>query len=315
MSTNSKAKTTIHKILKNPWTFAILVTAVYFAVNLILTLHHEPYCDEAHVWLFSKNLSIPELFSALKADGHPPLFYLILMPFAKLGLPYITLNLMSLFITTLAVLLLTRYAPFPKWLRVAIIFSPAFTYFIPAFGRNYCLMALGFVLTCITYKDRSAKPIQYAASIALLFQSHIITAAPAGLLAFLFFIEQIKSKQITKKFVVGMGIIVASFATMALPLLDSLGTHGYLVGSSEQGQSSILGILQSLFGNHPIIMIVLIVFGSLFAIFLIRYPKQLIVFVGSTIAYLIICEFVYALFKSQQTAIFPLLILLVYWTA
>ena len=303
----------LKKILKNPWVFAIIITTVYFAINLILTLNHEPYLDEAHSWLYAKNLSIPQLFSVLKADGHPPLFYIILMPFAKIGLPYITLNIITLVITTLAILLLVRYAPFPRWLRILVAFSPAFTYFLPAFGRDYCLAALGFVLVCVTYKNRSTRPIPYAASIALLFQTHVITAAPAGLLTLLFIFEQAKSKRITPKFIASICIIILSFVALALPLLGSLGTHG-LVGNPSWEGDNIAQIFQLLFGNNLIVTILLLVFAIFLILFLSQYSKQAIVLGVSTATFLIISEYIYALTKSQQVAILLLLFLWAYWT-
>ena len=76
------------------WTIFVL----YGIINLILTFLHEPWRDEIHAWLMAKELSVVDLFLESKFDGHPILWHLLLMPFAKLNFPIITLNLISFII-------------------------------------------------------------------------------------------------------------------------------------------------------------------------------------------------------------------------
>ena len=75
--------------------FKIIIFILYAIFNFILLLKHEPWRDEIHAWLMAKVYSIPELFAASRFDGHPILWHLILMPFAKLNFPIITLNIIS----------------------------------------------------------------------------------------------------------------------------------------------------------------------------------------------------------------------------
>ena len=60
----------------------ILLTILYALFTLMIVLHHEIWADEAQVWLLCKNLSVFELFKHLVQEGHPSLFYLLMMPFA-----------------------------------------------------------------------------------------------------------------------------------------------------------------------------------------------------------------------------------------
>ena len=71
------------------------IFALYAVINLILVLLHEPWRDEIHAWLMAKQLSIVDLFHESRFDGHPILWHLLLMPFAKLNFPIITLNMIS----------------------------------------------------------------------------------------------------------------------------------------------------------------------------------------------------------------------------
>ena len=51
--------------------FKIIIFILYAIFNFILLLKHEPWRDEIHAWLMSKELSFSELVVASRFDGHP----------------------------------------------------------------------------------------------------------------------------------------------------------------------------------------------------------------------------------------------------
>lgn len=63
----------------------ILYTLLYGIFTLIVVLSHEIWADEAQVWQIVQNVSFLGLFKHLVNEGHPSLFYIINMPFAKAG--------------------------------------------------------------------------------------------------------------------------------------------------------------------------------------------------------------------------------------
>ena len=66
-----------------------IVVLVLYAVLLFMIMgRHEPFRDEAQQWLLARDLSVPALIRQMSYEGHPCLWYLILMPFAKAGLPF-----------------------------------------------------------------------------------------------------------------------------------------------------------------------------------------------------------------------------------
>lgn len=73
-------------IQKNKWN--CLALASYLLLNGVLLWCYDPWRDVAQAWLIARDLSVPELFAQLRYEGHPCLWYLLLMPFAKLGFPY-----------------------------------------------------------------------------------------------------------------------------------------------------------------------------------------------------------------------------------
>ena len=150
------------------WTIFVL----YGIINLILTFLHEPWRDEIHAWLMAKELSVVDLFLESKFDGHPILWHLILMPFAKLNFPIITLNIISYVIMIVTVWLFLFKTKLPLPIKIFALFTIPFTYTFSAISRNYSLIILLLVIIGIFYAKRFKHPIIYSILIALLIHTH-----------------------------------------------------------------------------------------------------------------------------------------------
>ena len=94
---------------KKDFIYNILIVLIYAIFTLILVLHHEVWRDEAQVWQLCKNLSLLELFKHLATEGHPSFFYLINMPFAKMGCPIIAMQLLCWLANCGTIYLLLNY--------------------------------------------------------------------------------------------------------------------------------------------------------------------------------------------------------------
>ena len=108
-------------------TVSRIVLGLYCIMHLVMMVFHEPWYDEAEAWQIARCNSIFDiLFTVPHYEGHPPLWHLLLMIPAKVGLPYeLSLSLVSLAFSATAVALFLKYAPFNTWIKV---FAP-FTYF------------------------------------------------------------------------------------------------------------------------------------------------------------------------------------------
>lgn len=156
--------------------------AVYVIWNLILLWNHEPWRDEANVWLMARDLSPLQLLKEIKYQGHPCLWYFLVMPFAKLGLPFRTIGVLSTLVMTVTAWLYLRKSPQGLPVRILVLFSPVFTYFYPTIARNYCLVALLLILLAVNYPERNVHPMRYGLLLGLLVQSDTIGIAPAGMM-------------------------------------------------------------------------------------------------------------------------------------
>lgn len=204
------------------WTIFIL----YFLINVFLVVMHEPWRDEIHAWLMAKELSIPELIVESRFDGHPILWHLILMPFAKLGFPIITLNIISLIIMSVSVWFFLFKTNLPLVFKAFATFIP-FTYVFSVISRNYCLIILLLCFISAVYKEKNNKPILYSVLIALLIHTHSLAwGIVAGLTLTFHFYEILlyfrrKNTTNIKKVLIGLTIIVVNTLLVVLELLGT----------------------------------------------------------------------------------------------
>ena len=104
------------KIENRPGKLPEFIASITYAVSYIcISFVHEPWFDEAVAWQIARCATIKDiLFEIPHYEGHPPLWYLILVPFAKLGAPYeLSLSFVSLIFAGAACCLIIWKSPFP----------------------------------------------------------------------------------------------------------------------------------------------------------------------------------------------------------
>ena len=175
---------------KERW-LRIVVLLAYLSIVLFLFSRHENWMDEAQAWLLARDLSFVQLVGQMKYEGHPCLWHLILMPFAKLGFPYRTMNLISIALVSIAVVLMLWKSPIPLAWQIPVLFGSAFLYFMPVVSRSYALIPPFVLLNALLYGRRHQHPYAYGLSIALLVQTHLFVLPFAGVLSLVWLFEAI----------------------------------------------------------------------------------------------------------------------------
>ena len=233
----------------------LIVFLLYAGLTFSLLSFHENWRDEAQAWLIARDCTIPELIGAMKYEGHFLLWYLILMPFAKVGFPYFTTNIMSWFITCIAVWLLLRKAPFSFDKKVLIICTFPLLYLFPVISRCYCLIPLAVVLMSIFYKDRKEKPLRYLLSVVLLLNTHVIMAGMVAVVFIDYIIGLIKRwkdlrNHEKQKTIVSIIIAVILMLISIYPLLGCLATNKEI----QSGGNITAQISQAVF-HYPFVLL------------------------------------------------------------
>ena len=184
---------------QNKISSAWFVLALYMGLLVLVMYYHEPWLDEAQAWQIARCVSIKELFTTLTHyEGHPPLWHLILMPFAKLGLPYeLSIKGISFVICSISMSLIIFRAPFPKIVRYLLPFNYFFFYQYGVISRNYCLLTLGFILAAMTWHKKNEKPFPFVLSLALLCGTSSYGIILSGGICVVWLLELWKGKRIS----------------------------------------------------------------------------------------------------------------------
>lgn len=276
---------------------SLIIAAVFFLVNLIFVLAHEQFYDEANTWQIAKAVTPWNFWEVFNLEPHPVLWTIIIAPFAKLGLPYITQNILSLLVVTLCVFLLMWKAPFSNKVKIILVFSGAFMLYYTSIARDYCLVVLGLVLVAVTYKDRLKHPVRHLLSIIVLFQSHFLAFPLAFLMSGFFIYDLKKNKHKVLPYTISLIICVASVVMCAIgPLLG----HGVIYGVDRNVGIDFVGYVDgvnvTLFGlNFPIIELA-VLFSCI--LLLKRHPRPLVILIFSYVAQMGILLFIYKDFYS-----------------
>lgn len=168
----------------------------YVLCRILMILVHEPWFDEALAWLIARDSSLSEiLFTAPHYEGHPSLWHLVLMPFAKLGAPYeLSIGLVSLVFSGIAMALFIYKAPFKRIIRLSMPFTYFMFYQFGVVSRPYCMMMLAFVLMAITYGRRNENPGRFVLSLWFLCMTGAYGLVVAGGICIVWLIDMLKDR-------------------------------------------------------------------------------------------------------------------------
>ncbi len=198
-----------------------VIFALYSALLLYMSVNHEPWRDEAQSWLIARDLGFIELLKCLPNEGHPPLFYLVLMPFAKLGLPYTKIYIVSdLLAMGLAWLVLFK-SRFPLYLKIPMLFSYFFLFEYAVIARNYGIVMLMLMAVAAIYDKRHELPLLYGFIIFLLFQTHVLAFCTGAGLGLIYLVEVVREKRWSVKSLGAMALMGAGGLAMVALLLSA----------------------------------------------------------------------------------------------
>lgn len=257
-----------------------LILSVFFAIFLLvngyLIVVHEPWRDEVQAWFLAKYKSIPELIEFSRFDGHPILWHLIIMPFAKLGAPIWTMHIISYICVSVSAYFFLFKTKLNSVAKIVCLFSIPFLYLYSSVSRNYCLVLLVGMLICVLYSKRYEHPLMYSLLITLMIYTHALAWGFVAGLTITFHIYEIvlkimhKSKLDKKSFmhlIAGFALIVISTFVVVFTLY---GSNNPMCVSND-GE----------YVNKVVLSMLFLVFASVAVLFISRFKlwKETVIFV------------------------------------
>jgi hypothetical protein len=152
------------------WRFTLAVCASYLLFLIWMHVHHEMWRDEIHGWTLARlACSFGDLVTGDRAyEGHPPLWFWYLRIWAWLVKSAAGVQVATITAAVGAALLLVRFAPFPRYLKLLLLFSYYFGYEYTVLSRNYVLGWLLACVFCALYHPMRVRHLMLGACLALL---------------------------------------------------------------------------------------------------------------------------------------------------
>lgn len=300
--------------------FNILLLLVYIFALLCVVPLHELWRDETQAWCIARDLNLFDAYNMARVEGHPMLWYLILMPFAKLGCDVFVMQIISALLVFLAVFFLLFKSQFNNFIKTITIFSVGMLYYLPIVARNYALIPLFLFLLAHLYKTRKQHPILYAVLIILLANTHILMLGFACILSILFLIDLFKEEN-KKPFVFSFLLLALNFIFLFFSFYTVQGLNHAVVNYS-QSQISIIEALkqyaQLFFLQPKKIMLDVVIFYSLLITAFISFYRE-----NKRIFIILMASFLYHFFvyykvwfngvSYQKSFLLLLVMIFCYW--
>ncbi len=243
------------------WFFArrveLALLAAFALVSAVLALLHEPWRDEAQAWLFVRDQSLSQMLGNLNIEGHPALWFLLITPLVRLGLPYESLFVLHWALAVAAGALLVLRAPFKLHVRALLLFSYLVGFAFNVVARNYVLLELLLFAIASIFPQRYGRHrLWYGLLLALLTNTHVYGALAALALLAYDALHLLSHDATGRRRMRGRGIPVAVVALLALSgfavlLLTLSGPRYASVSDPNVGElltSNLLDIARNVLG-------------------------------------------------------------------
>lgn len=311
-------KTNFH--LKAVRYLPLVCLLLYIGLNLFLLMRHENWRDEAQAWQIAKNLGIKELFQQLRFEGHPCLWYLLLMPFAKLGVPFSCMGFISLALMAASVWIFLKKAPFAWPVKIILAFGSFFVYYYPVIARSYSMIPLVLFWLAMLYPERKKRGIEYGTALAVMTQIHVYMVGLSFLLSLCWLCETVwdcwRDKELIHKRVflpsaAGLGLSFASGLFLIWELAGSLNLNpGIHINISSSFSYNLYRIsvgsqwaVDNAFGiglsDQAWKAVLVLVFVGLVILFWLSW-KEALIFTGTVLIQVLMFTYIYL--SSEQKA-------------
>lgn len=280
--------------------------AIFLLVNGYLIVIHEPWRDEVQAWFLAKFKSVPGLIEFSRFDGHPILWHLILLPFAKLGAPIWTMHVISYVCVSVSAYLFLFKTKLNSIAKIVCLFSIPFLYLYSSVSRNYCLVLLVGMLICVLYGKRYEHPFIYSLLITLMIYTHALAWGFVAGLTITFHIYEIvlrimhKSKLDKKSFmhlIAGLALIVISTFVVVFTLYGS--SNPVYVSKDED------------YVNKVVLSLLFLVLASVVVLIISRFKlwKETVVFVLTMAFKIVIYKWYYSGILFQRLLLIQVFLL------
>lgn len=164
-----------------PLRVVLPLLSVYLIISAFGLYYHALWLDEAQHFLIGRDSdSLGSLYYNMRYDGHPRLWdALLYMVTHYITTGYAGLQVLHLLISTSAMFVFLRYAPFALVTKIIIISGYYFLFEYNLISRNYALGILFLFIVCTLLRDPVRHQLLIGVMLVLLCNTHLFFAFAA----------------------------------------------------------------------------------------------------------------------------------------
>jgi hypothetical protein len=175
------------------WETVVLVA--YAGLLAMAISRHEAWADEVQAWLLARDTSPwTLLLHQLHYEGTPGLWHLLLMPFAKAGLPIQAMSAIGGACAMAGAVLVVWFSPLPALVRAAYPFTYYALFQYATVARQYNLLAPLLFGIALCHRRRFEAPVRYVVLLALQSMISVDSMLVSGALAVHFMVGAWKQR-------------------------------------------------------------------------------------------------------------------------
>lgn len=203
----------------------LIVFGLFIYLTTVGVFTHEPWLDEAQAWLIAQDLNFFELLKHMKYEGHMFLWFLALMPSAKLHITYpLPMLITNVIFMWAAIYFFLVKCPINSILKILITFSMPLAYQYAVIARPYAMgIFLLFVLAAL-YENKLKRPFLYSTLIILCANTSSMALCGAVAFAILFMVDYFRNNKTfykSKEFYIILTIALVGIFLLGFQLLGA----------------------------------------------------------------------------------------------
>ncbi len=208
--------------MKKKHILLLFVFIIFILITFSPMIHHIPHVDEAFAWCRAKEINIFNFANILQKEGHPIIWYLLLMPFAKNNIAYpYPMLLINYFFILASIFVLWTKSPFDNIIKAIITFSFFVISYLAIVARCYSVGILGLFLLASLHKNSLKHPILYSFILGLTANTSAMATIGASAFSFIFLFDifkNIKSMKI-KDIILSLTTLFSFFIFLMYPFI------------------------------------------------------------------------------------------------
>lgn len=226
--TMPRALRALTKDRESGWTFTLLLCIPYLVLLIWMHIHHEMWRDEVHPWAMARHAQgfLDLVTGDRMYEGHPPLWFWYLHVWSWFVKSAWGIQVATITAASAAAVILARFAPFPRYLKVLILFSYYFGFEYSVMSRNYVLGWLLVCAFCALYHPLRVRHFAVAIVLALLSLTSFYGLVLSSSLLLFFVLDQLtisRSRQASSPpATITITTSPRTFAVVAIVALTSL---------------------------------------------------------------------------------------------